>query len=82
MEINLFGTLTSNETLCHEILVNNLNFCTINIPSPLNVEGTIDLELSTLKSEILNISIQTQVNPSTTQPQETTTQKQQTSTPQ
>lgn len=39
-------------------------------------------ELSTLKSEILSISIQAQTNPSTTQPQETTTQTQQTSTPQ
>lgn len=57
MKINLYGTLNANETLCHEILVDNLNYCTVNIPSPLNDNGSIDLEISSLKSPKIKVSM-------------------------
>ena len=56
-KINLFGTLTANETLCHEILTNNLNYSTINIPSSFNSNESIDLEISTLKSPKITVNM-------------------------
>lgn len=57
MKINSYGTLNATETLCHEILIDNLNYCTININSPLGDNGTIDLEISTLKSPKINVNM-------------------------
>ena len=57
MKTNLSGTLTANEALCHEILVDNLNYCTINIPSPFNDNGSIDFEISSLKSPKIKVNM-------------------------
>ena len=56
-EDKLIGTLTANETLCYEILTNNLNYCNVNFPSPLGDSGTIDLEISSLKSPKIKVTM-------------------------
>ena len=47
VEDKLVGELNNIETICHLLASNNLKYCNITIPNPLNVSDTIDLRLST-----------------------------------
>ena len=47
IEDKLVGELNNIETICHLLASNNLHYCNITIPNPLNVSDTIDLRLST-----------------------------------
>lgn len=53
----LVGTLTSNQTLSHQLITNKLEFSTINIPSPFNPNETLDVYISTLKKPKIKVSI-------------------------
>lgn len=46
----LVGTLNGTETMCHRLITNRLEYCTINIPSPISPDKTIDLYISNLKN--------------------------------
>lgn len=47
VEDKLVGELNNIETICHLLASDNLKYCNITIPNPLNVSDTIDLRLST-----------------------------------
>lgn len=47
VEDKLVGELNNIETICHLFASDNLKYCNITIPNPLNVSDTIDLRLST-----------------------------------
>ena len=53
----LVGTLTGIETMCHLLITNDLEYCTINIPSPITPGETVDLYISNLKNTKINVSI-------------------------
>ena len=53
----LVGTLSPEETLCHELLINNLNYSILSIPSPFDFNEVIDLQLYTFKKP--NVKIKT-----------------------
>lgn len=53
----LVGTLTANQTLSHQLITNELDFGTINIPSPFFNNETIDVYISSLKSPKINVVI-------------------------
>ncbi len=46
VEDKLVGELNNIETICHLFASDNLQYCNITIPNPLNVSDTIDLRLS------------------------------------
>ena len=53
----LVGTLDGIETMCHLMIINDLEYCTINIPSPITPGETVDLYISNLKSPKTEVKI-------------------------
>ena len=53
----LVGTLNGVEAMCHNLIINDLEYCTINIPSPITPGETVDLYISSLKSPKTNVTI-------------------------
>lgn len=53
----LVGELTGIETLCHQIISNKLETCTINIPSPFEENDTISLRLRLANNTKNNVKI-------------------------
>jgi len=53
----LVGELTGFETVCHLIISNNLNTCTISIPSPFITGDTIDLRVTQKKKTKRDVKI-------------------------
>lgn len=53
----LVGTLTGMETLCHLLIMNDLQYCTVNIPSPISPGKTVDLYISNLKNSKIDVKI-------------------------
>lgn len=53
----LVGTLTANQTLSHQLITNELDFSTINIPSPFNQNETLDIYISTFKTPKIKVDI-------------------------
>lgn len=53
----LVGALTANQTLAHQLITNELDFGTINIPSPFYSNETIDVYISSLKSPKIEVEI-------------------------
>ena len=57
--INLYGELSAIETVCHLIVINELEECIITIPSPFDSDSVIDLYVNLQKNtknkvEIIN----------------------------
>jgi len=53
----LVGTLTADQTLSHQLITNELDFSTINIPSPFNQNETLDIYISTFKNPKIKVDI-------------------------
>jgi spore germination protein KC len=53
----LVGELNAMETICHLMLINKLENCTISIPSPFNNVESIDLYLSLKKNTKFNVKL-------------------------
>lgn len=53
----LVGTLSANQTMAYQLITNNFNYCTLNMPSPFSKDETLDLYLSTLKNPKIKVSI-------------------------
>lgn len=53
----LVGELNGIETICHLMLTNHLKNCTISIPSPIELNNTIDLYLSRKNSTKNDVSL-------------------------
>ena len=53
----LVGTLNANQTLSHQLITNELDFSTINMPSPFNPNETLDIYISTLKTPKIKVDI-------------------------
>ena len=56
-EDKLAGTLNSTQTLSHQLITNDLDFSTINIPSPFNEDETLDIYISSLKKPKIKVDI-------------------------
>lgn len=54
----LVGNLTANQTLSHQLITNELDFSTLNIPSPFNQNETLDIYISSFKSPKIKVDIQ------------------------
>lgn len=54
---NLIGTLSANQVLAHQMIRNDLKYCTLNMPSPFNSDDTLDLYVSPLKRSKINVNI-------------------------
>ena len=54
----LVGNLTANQTLSHQLITNELDFSTLNIPSPFNPNETLDIYISSFKSPQIKVYIQ------------------------
>lgn len=53
----LVGTLSANQTMAYQLITNNFNYCTLNMPSPFSKDETLDLYLSTLKNPKIKVTI-------------------------
>ena len=53
----LVGTLSANQTMAYQLITNNFNYYTLNMPSPFSKGETLDLYLSTLKNPKIKVSI-------------------------
>lgn len=53
----LVGTLSANQTMAYQLVTNNFNYCTLNMPSPFNPDETLDLYLSSLKNPKIKVKI-------------------------
>lgn len=53
----LVGTLSANQTMCHQLITDTFNYCTLNIPSPFNDNETLDIYFSQLKHPKIKVSI-------------------------
>ena len=53
----LVGELTGLETICHQIISNKLDTCTINIPSPFEEDKTISLRMRLANKTNNNVKI-------------------------
>lgn len=53
----LVGTLSANQTMAYQLITNNFNYCTLNMPSPFSKDETLDLYLSTLKNPKIKVRI-------------------------
>lgn len=54
---NLVGTLSANQVLSHQLIKNDLKYCTLNIPSPFSNNETLDLYISPLRNSKINVNI-------------------------
>ena len=54
----LVGNLSANQTLSHQLISNELDFSTLNIPSPFNPDETLDIYISSFKSPKIKVDIQ------------------------
>lgn len=54
----LIGNLTAHQTLSHQLITNELDFSTLNIPSPFNPNETLDIYISSFKSPKIKVDIQ------------------------
>ena len=57
-EDKLVGNLNANQTLSHQLITNELDFSTLNIPSPFNQNETLDIYISSFKSPKIKVDIQ------------------------
>ena len=53
----LVGTLSANQTMAYQLVTNNFNYCSLNMPSPFSKDETLDLYLSTLKNPKIKVNI-------------------------
>lgn len=53
----LVGTLSANQTMCHQLIIDTFNHCTLNIPSPFHANETLDIYFSQLKSPKIKVNI-------------------------
>lgn len=53
----LVGTLSANETACHQLVTNNFNYFTLNMPSPFSSDETLDLYISAFSQPKIKVSI-------------------------
>ena len=53
----LVGNLTADQTLSHQLITNELDFSTINITSPFNLNETLDIYISTFKNPKIKVEI-------------------------
>lgn len=54
---NLVGTLSANQVLAHQMIRNDLKYCTLNMPSPFSSNETLDLYVSPLKNSKVKVDI-------------------------
>ena len=54
----LVGNLNSNQTLSHQLITNELDFSTLNLPSPFNPNETLDIYISSFKNPKIKVYIQ------------------------
>lgn len=53
----MVGTITGTETMCHLLIINELKYCTVNIPNPIVPGKNMDIYISPLRNSKISVNI-------------------------